>query len=74
MVGSLRSPARKMLFSPLSPLFPHSKPPDATYFPSASSRLIARRAVGAVNMALTAYSLMIFQKMPALGVPTGLPS
>jgi hypothetical protein len=35
---------------------------------------MARKAVGAVNSALTPCSAMTRQKAPASGVPTGLPS
>jgi hypothetical protein len=36
--------------------------------------LIARKAVGAVNSAITLCSAITRQKAPASGVPTGLPS
>jgi hypothetical protein len=36
--------------------------------------LIARIAVGAVNITLTLWSATTRQKAPASGVPTGLPS
>jgi hypothetical protein len=49
-------------------------PPPRTNTPLSSSRFIARRAVGAVNIAFTLYSFMIRQNTPALGVPIGLPS
>ncbi len=42
--------------------------------PFGSSFLIARKAVGAVNSEATLYSSMMRQKVPASGVPTGLPS
>jgi hypothetical protein len=42
--------------------------------PSGSSFLIARNAVGAVNIALTPCWAMSRQKAPGSGVPTGLPS
>ena len=42
--------------------------------PAGSSRLIARNAVGAVNITRTSCSEMIRQKVPGSGVPTGLPS
>ncbi len=43
-------------------------------FPSGSSFLIARIAVGAVNSAVTPCSAITRQNAPASGVPTGLPS
>ena len=42
--------------------------------PSGSSFLMARNAVGAVNIALTPWSAITRQNTPASGVPTGLPS
>ena len=52
--------------------------PDRSYswssLPSGSSFLIARNAVGAVNIDLTLCSAMTRQNAPASGVPTGLPS
>ncbi len=42
--------------------------------PSGSSFLIARIAVGAVNIALTPYCSTTRQNADASGVPTGLPS
>ena len=71
MVGSLRSPARKSALKVLSP--PRS-PISLKYLLSGSSLRIARRAVGAVKSTLTLFRSMIRQKVPASGVPTGLPS
>ena len=42
--------------------------------PVGSSRLMARYAVGAVNIAFTPCWAMTRQKALASGVPTGLPS
>ena len=36
--------------------------------------MMARNAVGAVNIALTLYSAITRQNAPGSGVPTGLPS
>ena len=47
---------------------------SASSAPVASSFLIARIAVGAVNRALTPCSAITRQNAPASGVPTGLPS
>ena len=51
---------------------------DRSYSPSGapfgSSFLIARNAVGAVNMLRAPCSAMTRQNCPASGVPTGLPS
>ena len=67
MLGSRRSPAKyKALKLDRSYCFINSA--------LGSSRLIARKAVGAVNMALTLCSLITRQKTPASGVPTGFPS
>ena len=44
------------------------------YSARGSSRLIARNAVGAVKRVGTLCCSMTRQKVPALGVPTGLPS
>ena len=43
-------------------------------WPSGSSFLIARIAVGAVNRPATPYSAITRQNAAASGVPTGLPS
>ena len=43
-------------------------------FPDGSSFLMARIAVGAVNIASTSCSATTRQNAPASGVPTGLPS
>ena len=71
ILGSLLSPARKSAFSclrpPLSPAF------EKNLF-SGSSRLMARRAVGAVLRTFTLCSSSIRQNVPASGVPIGLPS
>ncbi len=65
--GSERSPARKRYLKL-----------DRSYFlissPLGSSRLMARKAVGAVKRLRTPCWEMIRQKTPASGVPTGLPS
>ncbi len=42
--------------------------------PLGSSFLMARKAVGAVNMAATLCSEITRQNAPGSGVPTGLPS
>ena len=51
---------------------------DRSYWPSSapfgSSFLIARKAVGAVNIAFAPCSAITRQNWPASGVPTGLPS
>ena len=65
--GSALSPARNKLSKLLKSYFEKN-------LPSGSSFLIALKAVGAVNKDLTLQSDMIFQKAPASGVPTGLPS
>jgi len=66
-----RSPARKRALSERSP--PRSPICERDLF-SGSSRLMARRAVGAVNIMLTLYSSTTLQNADASGVPTGLPS
>ncbi len=43
-------------------------------FASGSSLRMARKAVGAVNSDTTPWSAQTRQKVPASGVPTGLPS
>ncbi len=65
--GSARSPARNRVSRQLRSYLPMNSP-------FGSSRLIARKAVGAVNSALTLCSEITRQKVPASGVPTGLPS
>ena len=42
--------------------------------PLGSSRLMARKAVGAVNITFTPCSEITRQNAPGSGVPTGLPS
>lgn len=69
--GSERSPARKM---PRSERRPPRSPTRRRSALSGSSRLMARRAVGAVDMVVTPYSSTTRQKAEASGVPTGLPS
>ena len=65
--GSARSPARNSV-----------RNFDRSYceknLPCGSSFLMARKAVGAVNMATQPCSAMTRQNAPASGVPTGLPS
>ena len=65
--GSARSPARNSV-----------RNFDRSYFsknlPCGSSFLMARNAVGAVNIATHLCSEMTRQNAPASGVPTGLPS
>ena len=65
--GSARSPARNSV-----------RNFDRSYFanslPSGSSFLMARNAVGAVNIAAHRCSAITRQNAPASGVPTGLPS
>lgn len=63
-----------MARSDFRPRVPVSAPPVARYLASSSSLFIARRAVGAVKRATQLYLLMMFQNIPAFGVPTGLPS
>ncbi len=71
MLGSLLSPARKSALSCFSPpLFPTDS--KNSFF--GSSRLMARKAVGAVLRTFTLCSSIIRQKVLASGVPTGLPS
>lgn len=71
MLGSLRSPARKSARRVLKlPFWPAS----LKKWLDGSSLRIARKAVGAVKRTLTLYSARRRQKVPALGVPTGLPS
>ena len=65
--GSVRSPARKRVRKAERSWRPMCSP-------AGSSRLIARNAVGAVNMTRTSCSEMIRQNVPGSGVPTGLPS
>ena len=65
--GSARSPARKIVRSA-------DRSWPAISVASGSSRRTARKAVGAVKKAATPWSAMIRQKVPASGVPTGLPS
>ena len=67
MSGSARSPARNKDF----------KLNKSCFFiksPFGSSLFTALNAVGAVNKTLTLYSEIILQKVPASGVPIGLPS
>ncbi len=71
ILGSLRSPARNSARSCLSSPF---SPREEKNLLSGSSRLMARRAVGAVKSELTACSAQMRQKVPASGVPMGLPS
>ncbi len=65
--GSVRSPARNSARKRDRSCSPISRP-------SGSSFLIARNAVGAVNMTRTPCCAMTRQNAPASGVPTGLPS
>ncbi len=65
--GSLRSPARNSVRR-------RERSYPAASFPAGSARLIARIAVGAVNITSTPWSAQTRQKAPASGVPTGLPS
>jgi len=65
--GSQRSPARNRVRN-----FARSYRPISA--PWGSSRLMARNAVGAVNMAAQPCSAITRQNAPASGVPTGLPS
>ncbi len=65
--GSQRSPARKRARS-------FDRSCSRAIAPSGSTRLIARIAVGAVNITCTPWSAITRQKAPASGVPTGLPS
>jgi hypothetical protein len=65
--GSSLSPARKSVRSEL-----RSRPRSVA--PSGSSFLIARIAVGAVNIVATRCCSATRQNAPASGVPTGLPS
>ena len=57
MVDSLHSPARKIARSSFYSLITGFK----TSYTEGLSRLIARRAVGAVKIAFTLYSLMTFR-------------
>ena len=65
--GSARSPARNSVRKPARSYSPRS-------FASGSSLRMARKAVGAVNSAEMPWSAITRQKVPASGVPTGLPS
>ena len=65
--GSARSPAKNCILKFLRLYFFISSP-------LGSSRLIALRAVGAVNITETLYSLITLQNEPESGVPVGLPS
>ena len=65
--GSALSPAKNKVSNDLS--FSLS-----IYLPSLSSFFTALKAVGAVKNDFTLYSLIILQKVPASGVPTGFPS
>ena len=65
--GSDRSPARNSVLK-------HDMSRPASNRPSGSSRLIARKAVGAVNIAFTPCCEITRQNAPASGVPTGFPS
>jgi hypothetical protein len=65
--GSARSPARNSARSATG-----RNPRPARRL--GSSRLIARKAVGAVKRHLTLWSAITRQNVPASGVPTGLPS
>src|SRR5262244_1112711 len=65
--GSARSPARKRVRNLLRSCCVSS-------LPWGSSFLMARNAVGAVNMATQPCSAITRQNAPASGVPTGLPS
>jgi hypothetical protein len=65
--GSERSPARNSVRKRERSYLPISAP-------CGSSRLIARKAVGAVKSAATLCCAITRQKAPASGVPTGLPS
>lgn len=71
ILGSLRSPAknsaRRFRNSPFSPR-------EQKKSLSGSSRRTARSAVGAVKSEFTRYSEQMRQKVPASGVPMGLPS
>ena len=65
--GSSRSPARNRVRS-------EERSYAAAFAPAASSFLMARYAVGAVNIATAPYSEITRKNAPASGVPTGLPS
>ena len=65
--GSQRSPARNSARRLERSYF-------FTYAPAGSSRLMARKAVGAVKNALTPCCEQTRQNAPGSGVPTGLPS
>lgn len=71
ILGSLRSPARN---SARSVFRPPRWPTSLKKRSLGSSFRMARMAVGAVNRVLTLCLSMMRQKVPASGVPTGLPS
>ena len=71
MLGSLRSPARKRARRFFRSPFRPASSKDSLL---GSSLRMARKAVGAVLRTLTLYSERSRQNVPALGVPTGLPS
>ena len=65
--GSSRSPARNRVRRLETSYAERSRPVGSSF-------LTARKAVGAVNIACTAYSETTRQNAPASGVPTGFPS